>query len=94
LKIRVDSPRVRYSENFIEAEYEYQNTSVAEDDENETIKREMGGRQRSKRLPKHPRRTSSRLLNLRGEQFPPRERSRESSSRTRRFSFAKNISFG
>lgn len=30
LKVRVDSPRVRYSEDFIEAEYEYRTTRVAE----------------------------------------------------------------
>jgi len=33
---------------------------------------------------------SSELLNLRGEQFPPRERSRDSSSRTRRLSCEKH----
>lgn len=32
LKVRVDSPRVRYSEDFIEAEYEYRTASVAESD--------------------------------------------------------------
>lgn len=34
LKIRVNSPKVRYSKDFIEAEYEYQTTNVTEDDEN------------------------------------------------------------
>lgn len=32
LKVRVDSPKVRYSEDFIEAEYEYRTTRVAEND--------------------------------------------------------------
>lgn len=35
LKIRVDSPKVRYSEDFIEAEYEYRTTRVAENDREE-----------------------------------------------------------
>lgn len=35
LKVRVNSPTVRYSEDFIEAEYEYRTTSVAEGDEND-----------------------------------------------------------
>lgn len=34
LKVRVDSPKVRYTEDFIEAEYEYRTTKVAEADEN------------------------------------------------------------
>lgn len=35
LKVRVNSPTVRYSEDFIEAEYEYWTTSVTESDEND-----------------------------------------------------------
>ncbi|XP_072750432.1 inositol-3-phosphate synthase 1-B isoform X7 [Anoplolepis gracilipes] len=35
LKVRVNSPTVRYSEDFIEAEYEYRTTSVTENDEND-----------------------------------------------------------
>lgn len=35
MKVRVNSPTVRYSEDFIEAEYEYRTTSVAEGDEND-----------------------------------------------------------
>jgi len=35
LKMRVDSPKVRYSEDFIEAEYEYQTISVTEENEND-----------------------------------------------------------
>lgn len=36
VKVRVDSPRLRYTDDFIEAEYEYQTTSVTETgDEND-----------------------------------------------------------
>ncbi|EFN71722.1 Inositol-3-phosphate synthase A [Camponotus floridanus] len=35
LKVRVNAPTVRYSEDFIEAEYEYWRTSVTESDEND-----------------------------------------------------------
>ncbi|XP_011646772.1 inositol-3-phosphate synthase 1-A [Pogonomyrmex barbatus] len=35
LKVRVDSPRIRYSEDFIEAEYEYQTINVTENNEND-----------------------------------------------------------
>lgn len=31
LKVRVDSPRLRYTDDFIEAEYEYRTTSVTGD---------------------------------------------------------------
>lgn len=34
LKVRVDSPRLRYTNDFIEAEYEYQTTSVTETSDN------------------------------------------------------------
>ncbi|XP_032665042.1 inositol-3-phosphate synthase 1-B [Odontomachus brunneus] len=34
LKVRVDSPRLRYTNDFIEAEYEYQTTSVTETGDN------------------------------------------------------------
>lgn len=33
--MRVDSPRVRYTEDSIEAEYEYQTTIVAEDNDDD-----------------------------------------------------------
>lgn len=36
LKVRVNSPMVRYSEDFIEAEYEYRTTTVAEGDDEDT----------------------------------------------------------
>uniref|UniRef100_V9IB45 Myo-inositol 1-phosphate synthase A1 n=1 Tax=Apis cerana TaxID=7461 RepID=V9IB45_APICE len=32
LKIRVQSPKVKYTEDCIEAQYEYQTTNVTEDD--------------------------------------------------------------
>lgn len=32
LKIHIDSPKVKYTEDYIEAEYEYQTTNVLEDD--------------------------------------------------------------
>lgn len=32
LKIRVESPKVKYTEDFIEAQYEYETTNVTEDD--------------------------------------------------------------
>lgn len=35
LKVRVDSTKVRYSKDLIEAEYEYQTTTVVEGDEND-----------------------------------------------------------
>ncbi|KAL0107619.1 hypothetical protein PUN28_014725 [Cardiocondyla obscurior] len=35
IKVRVDSPKVRYSEDCIEAEYEYRTTNVAESDGND-----------------------------------------------------------
>ncbi|EZA51066.1 hypothetical protein DMN91_003093 [Ooceraea biroi] len=38
LKVRVDSPRVRYTEESIEAEYEYQTTSVADEGDHENEK--------------------------------------------------------
>ncbi|XP_029039918.1 inositol-3-phosphate synthase 1-B isoform X1 [Osmia bicornis bicornis] len=33
LKIRVDSPKVKYTEDYMEAQYEYQTTNVKEDDD-------------------------------------------------------------
>lgn len=37
LKIRVQSPKVKYTEDCIEAQYEYQTTNVTEDDTKYTV---------------------------------------------------------
>lgn len=37
LKIRVQSPKVKYTEDCIEAQYEYQTTNVIEDDTKYTV---------------------------------------------------------
>lgn len=79
LKIRVDSPKVRYSEDFIEAEYEYRTTRVAENDrdENDRDTYTVGQVFRSSFHPSiHP-----SMLRLVASSVPPRHHCHKCSSR-------------